>query len=142
VLCVASGGGGTYGVLGELIALAAPVAGLTGVVIDDGIRGVDLLGAPPSITARSITAEGTIKRRSEALDGTVAIAGVLIEPGDWVVGDADGVLVVPRGRLVEVLADAVERGTKEGGIRSRLADGATTVEVLGLTGLIEGGERR
>ncbi len=139
VLCIASGGAGTYGAIGELIGVAARVAGLAAILLDDTVRDVALLGTGPSIAARSVSAQGTIKSRYTDLDGPIALGGVLIEPGDWVIGDADGVVVVPRDRLEAVLAAAVARTAREDGIRTRLEAGATTAEVLGLTGKMQGG---
>ena len=137
VLCVASGGMGTYGAIGELIGVAARVAGLTAIVLDDSLRDMAMLGSEPSIAARSVGAHGTIKRTYADLDGPVALGGVLIEAGDWVVGDADGVVVVPKERLTAVLAAAHARIGREDGIRTRLEAGATTAEVLGLSARIE-----
>jgi 4-hydroxy-4-methyl-2-oxoglutarate aldolase len=137
VLCIASGGQGTFGVIGDLILAAAAKRGLAAMVIDDGIRDVAQLKAPPSIAARGISALGTVKRRIPSLGAAVAIGGVLVRPGDWIVGDADGVCVVPPERLSKLLEAAAAREAKEDGIRTELARGRTTVDVLGLDRLIE-----
>jgi 4-hydroxy-4-methyl-2-oxoglutarate aldolase len=137
VLCVASGGQGTYGVIGDIIVAAAARRGLAGMVIDDGVRDLQQLKAPPSIAARGVSALGTVKRRIPSLGGPIAIGGVLVRPGDWIVGDSDGVCVVPFKRLSRLLEAAAARETKEDGIRAELARGRTTVDVLGLAGLIE-----
>jgi 4-hydroxy-4-methyl-2-oxoglutarate aldolase len=137
VLCIASGGQGTFGVIGDLILAAAAKRGLAGMVIDDAIRDVGQLRPPPSIAARGVSALGTVKRRIPSLGAAVAIGGVLVRPGDWIVGDADGVCVVPPERLAKLLDAAASREAKENGIRTELARGRTTVDVLGLVGLIE-----
>jgi 4-hydroxy-4-methyl-2-oxoglutarate aldolase len=62
----------------------------------------------------------------------VRVGDVDVEPGDWVVGDADGVVVVSGGALEDVLAAAKARAAKEDGFFARLREGATTVELLGL----------
>jgi 4-hydroxy-4-methyl-2-oxoglutarate aldolase len=136
VLCIASGGQGNYGVIGDLIAAAAAKRGLAAMVIDDGIRDIRQLNAPPSIAARGVSALGTVKRRIISLGKDIAIGGVLVRPGDWIVGDADGVCVIPPERLSRLLEAAAAREAKEDTIRTELARGRTTVDVLGLAGLI------
>jgi 4-hydroxy-4-methyl-2-oxoglutarate aldolase len=142
VACVASAGQGHYGVLGELIVEAARAAGITGIVVDDGIRDIDLLTAPPSIAARGVTATGTVKRRHLGLREPIALAGVLVRPGDWVVADGDGLCVIPADRLDAAIAAADARVAKEDRIRDALRAGETTIAVLGLGPLLETGEGR
>jgi 4-hydroxy-4-methyl-2-oxoglutarate aldolase len=139
VICIASDGVGRFGVIGELILTAARARGVAGFAIDDGIRDLDLLIPPPSVAARSVTARGTIKERFAALGQPITLAGIAVSPGDWVVGDHDGVCIIPAGRIDEVLAAARNRAARESEMRGRLAAGATTVEVLGLAELIKGG---
>jgi 4-hydroxy-4-methyl-2-oxoglutarate aldolase len=136
VLAVASGGQGAFGVIGDLIVAAAAKRGLAAMVIDDAIRDVRQLNGPPSIAARGVSAHGTQKRRVLSLGAPVAIGGILVRPGDWIVGDADGVCVVPEASLDRLLAAASAREAKENNIRTELARGRTTVDVLGLAGLL------
>lgn len=135
VICVASAGGG-YGVLGELIAVAARERGVAGLVIDDAIRDLGQLTAPPSIAARGVSAAGTVKRRMRGIGVPVALGGVLVRPGDEVVVDRDGVCVIPRDELGAVVTAARERVVKEDAIRAALERGETTVSVLGLGDLL------
>ena len=137
VVCIASTGQGAFGVLGDLLQAAAHARGLAGLVIDDGIRDVAQLVAPPSIAARGISARGTQKRRVLGIGVPVPLGGVLIRPGDWIVGDRDGVCVVPAGVLAELVVAAKARVDKEDGIRGELMRGRTTADVLGLTGLLD-----
>lgn len=137
VLCVASGGKGQFGVVGELIVEAAHAAGFAGLVIDDGVRDVDLLRVPPSVAAAGVTARGTVKRRYLSLLAPVAIGGTLINPGDWVVGDADGVCVIPAEAVTAVVAAAKARVTREDGIRVQLVAGEPTTRVLGINASLE-----
>jgi 4-hydroxy-4-methyl-2-oxoglutarate aldolase len=141
VACVASEGRGTFGVFGDLLALAASERGLAGLVIDDCIRDASAL-EEPSIAARGIAAVGTQKRRFLSLHEPIALGGVLIRPGDWIVCDGDGVCVVPTALLEGLLAAAAARTTKENGMRVKLRRGRTTVDVLGLTRLIDKGAVR
>ena len=62
----------------------------------------------------------------------MTVAGVEVAPGDWVVGDVDGVVVVPGDRLDEVLAAGRARAAAEDGYFTALRGGSTTVEILGL----------
>jgi 4-hydroxy-4-methyl-2-oxoglutarate aldolase len=141
VACVASEGKGTFGVFGDLLALVARERGLAGLIIDDGIRDASTLHAP-SIAARGIAAAGTQKRRFLSIHEPIALGSVLIGPGDWIVCDGDGVCVVPTAQLEGLLAAAAARTTKEEGLRVELGRGRTTVDVLGLTRLIEKGAAR
>jgi len=136
VLCIASGGQGAFGVIGDLILAAAAKRGLAGMVIDDAIRDVRQLAGPPSVAARGVSAHGTQKRRILSLGEPIAIGGLLVRPGDWIVGDADGVCVVPQASLDRLLEAATAREVKENNIRKELARGRTTVDVLGLATLI------
>lgn len=133
VLCVASRGEGRYGCVGELIARSAVALGAAGMVIDDAIRDIaqlDSVGFP--IASRGLSPQGTVKRRVIDLAETVGLGGVAISPGDWVIADRDGVLVVAAAKLDEVVARARERLAKEEQIGAALDTGRTTVEVLGL----------
>jgi 4-hydroxy-4-methyl-2-oxoglutarate aldolase len=141
VVCVASAGQGAFGVLGDLLMTAAHQRGIAGLVIDDGIRDLSELKAPPSIVARGVAARGTQKRRVLSIHESVALAGVLVRPGDWIVGDKDGTCVVPADRLDSLLAAAAARVKKEDGIRTELQRGRTTADVLGLAGLLEKGDK-
>jgi 4-hydroxy-4-methyl-2-oxoglutarate aldolase len=136
VLCIASGGRGAFGVFGDLLAAAARARRVAALVIDDGIRDLATLAAPPAIAARAVTARGTVKRRILSLGEPVAIGSVLVRPGDWVVGDADGICVVPAARLDALLAAAQARVGKEAVIRAELQAGRTSVEALNLGHLI------
>ncbi len=70
----------------------------------------------------------------------VGVAGVPVAPGDWVVGDVDGVVVIAGERLAEVIEAGRARAAAEDGYFAALRDGASTVEILGLdAGLIEDG---
>jgi 4-hydroxy-4-methyl-2-oxoglutarate aldolase len=133
VLCVASRGEGRFGCVGELIARSARALGATGMVIDDAIRDIaqlDEVGFP--IASRGITAQGTIKRRVIDLGKTVALGGVAVGVGDWVVADRDGVVVIAGAKVEEVMERARQRLAKEELIGAALDQGRTTVEVLGL----------
>jgi 4-hydroxy-4-methyl-2-oxoglutarate aldolase len=133
VLCVGSAGGGTYGVVGELLLASARARDVAGLVIDDGIRDLPLLVAPPSVAARGVSAHGTVKRRlRQPVGAPVSVGGVLVRAGDWVVGDADGVCVLPAADVDAIVGRAVERERHEAQLRERFERGEPSRSVLGL----------
>lgn len=132
VLCVASGGRGFYGVIGELMVEAARVRGLAAVVVDDGVRDIERLSAPPGIAALGICSRGTIKRRALSLAQPVSVDGVLVRPGDWVVGDRNGVCVLPADGVDAIVAAARARVAREETLREEIRRGVPTTKVFGL----------
>jgi 4-hydroxy-4-methyl-2-oxoglutarate aldolase len=123
-----------YGYWGEVLTTAALARGLQGLVIDGGVRDIvpiERLGFP--VFASAIALRGATKNRAGAVDVPIRCGGAPVTPGDWVVGDADGVVVVPSGRRDEVLNAAAERTTKEAGLFEALRTGETsTLELLSL----------
>lgn len=132
VLCVASGGRGLYGVMGELMMEAARVRGLAALVIEDGVRDIEQLSAPPAVAALGICSRGTVKRRAISLAAPVGIDGVLVRPGDWVIGDRNGVWVLPADGVDEIVAAARARVEHEATLREEIRRGIPTTRVLGL----------
>lgn len=135
VLVVSTGNGEPAGYWGEILSQAAVARGLGGVVLDgcarDGERLVDI-GFP--VFCRGLCIRGTTKDRAGAgsVGRHVNVGGVSIRPGDLVVGDVDGVVVVAAERVEQVLISAGERDRKEARIVEELLNGATTVEIFDL----------
>jgi 4-hydroxy-4-methyl-2-oxoglutarate aldolase len=132
-LVVSVGGDPERGYWGEVLTTAAQAAGLAGLVIDGGVRDVDALrdlGFP--VFATTVALPGATKRRPGRAGGTATVGGVDVREGDWVVGDADGVTVVPGDALTAVLDAARARADKEQQMFTALRDGGTTLELLGL----------
>jgi 4-hydroxy-4-methyl-2-oxoglutarate aldolase len=132
VICVASGGRGVYALMGELMSEAARARSVAALVLDDGLRDVERLIAPPAIAARGVVSRGTVKLRVAAMGEPVAVGRVLVRPGDWVVGDLNGVCVLAGDEVEAIVDRARQRAEKEDGIRRVLRSGASTVEALGL----------
>jgi len=124
--------------VGDLLATQARVAGAAALLIDASVRDVEELaemGLP--IWARWIRVKGATKTEVGELDVPVTIGGATIEPGDVVVLDADGVAVVPAGRVDEVLAASLEREEKERVKREKLAGGQRSYDLDGLRAVVE-----
>jgi len=121
------------GYWGEVLTTAAEARGLAGLVIGGGVRDVDALAAHGfPVFSTAVALRGATKHRAGEVGGTVAVGGVTVHAGDWVVGDADGVVVVPGARLEAVLAAGRERVETEQRFFAELRAGRTTIELLGL----------
>ena len=128
------------GYWGEVLTTAAESRGLAGLVIDGCVRDVGALAAHGfPVFSTGLALRGATKNRPGAIGRTAVVGDVEVNPGDWVVGDADGVVVVPGATLEEVVAAGRSRAEKEAGYFTALRGGATTLELLGLdAGLIDG----
>jgi 4-hydroxy-4-methyl-2-oxoglutarate aldolase len=128
------------GYWGEIMTIAAQQRKIAGLVIDGCVRDgatIRELGFP--IFARGLNMKGTVKMRLGAVGVPITCAGVAVAPGDAVVGDDDGVVVVPRALIATVAQAGREREDKEAAMRAKLEAGATTVELLGLRPLLRTG---
>lgn len=133
VLAVDVGAVPDRGYFGEVLATASSAAGQVGLVIDGCVRdsdGLEAKGYP--VFARGLALPGTSKKGPGTVGSVSVVGGVTIHAGDWLVGDGDGVVAIPTGRLETVASAAEARAVKEQEMFSRLAAGSTTVELLGL----------
>ncbi len=116
--------------LGELSVTSLAARGVAGCVLDGGCRDVSFiveLGFP--VFCAHVTPEdSTFRWELEATQEPISVGQVNIEPGDWVVGDEDGVVVVPRSIAESVLAEAEEKAATESEIRAAVRDGMTPLE--------------
>lgn len=121
--------------VGGLLASQAKARGAAALLVDGSVRDVDelvALGLP--VWARSVCAAGGAKEIPGELDVRVTVGGVTVEPGDVVVLDGDGAVVVPRVRREEVLTAAEARFAYEQEVQLRLEAGESTLEAMGLGG--------
>lgn len=133
VLAVTVAGDVSRGYWGEVLATAAQAAGIVGLVIDGPVRDLDRLAAMQfPVFARGHSLPGAAKSGPGEIGGTIALGDVTVHTGDWLVGDADGVVTIRPETLEYVIAAARAREAKEIGMFERLKAGSTTVELLGL----------
>ena len=120
----------TDGMFGELLATSMQARGIKGLVLDAGCRDVKELhkmGFP--VWSRAVSAKGTVKATPGAVNVPVVCAGVNVEPGDVVVADDDGVVIIPRKLAVETAAKAQKRKDDEDGKRQQLAKGTLGLDM-------------
>jgi 4-hydroxy-4-methyl-2-oxoglutarate aldolase len=130
VLVVSPRSPSEHGYFGELLATAVLHRGVRGLVIDAGVRDVaelERMGFP--VWSKHISALGTVKEHLGTVNRPIEIAGRRVEPGDVVVADDDGVVVVERERAAAVLEACRAREDKEAQSRARYAAGELSLDV-------------
>lgn len=122
------------GYWGEVLTVAAEVAGIVGLVIDGGVRDIAAMTARRfPVFARGISVRGTIKASAPSVGKPLGFTGVPVAPGDLVVADDDGVIILPAAEAERTLADGEARAAKEAEMMKKLGQGVTTLELMGLT---------
>lgn len=136
VVVVDAGGRRDAAMIGELLSGAARRKGIAGVVVDGPVRDIGALASWPDfpVFSRGHTARGPSSMERGELNGAVVIGGVGVEPGDLVLGDDDGLVVIPRGEAAGQLAAALAMVAAEAAWEARLATGESTLAVFGVPG--------
>jgi 4-hydroxy-4-methyl-2-oxoglutarate aldolase len=123
------------GYWGEVLTTGAQARGLAGLVIDGGVRDVAALQAHAfPVFSTMIALRGATKQQPGAIGGSTRVGDIDVHLGDWIVGDGDGVTVIPGAQLDAVLDAGRARMAKEDGFFAALRSGTTTMELLGLDG--------
>ncbi|MEU9289368.1 4-carboxy-4-hydroxy-2-oxoadipate aldolase/oxaloacetate decarboxylase [Streptomyces sp. NPDC048275] len=137
VVVVSAGAYEEAGSFGDVLANACQAKGLGGLITDTGVRDTEdlrALGFP--VFSRSVSIKGTVKETVGPMCEPVTVGGVLVRPGDVMRADADGVVVVRREDVAEVVAASQERVDAEASYIAAYREGRTVVEMCNLAPLL------
>jgi len=138
VIVVDAGGFPDMAILGELLCMVCKTKGIEGIVLDGGVRdieGIREIGF--AVFAKGITPVGPLKDSPGSINVPIHCGGVPVSPGDLIIGDADGVAVVPRSRMQEVLERGRAIVEKEEKMRERIQKGELIYHILALGKLLQ-----
>lgn len=138
IIVVALSAENSDGMLGELLATSFRAHGGVAVVIDAGCRDTaELARMRFPVWSKTVSARGTVKATLGSVNVPVVCAGAFVRPGDAIVADDDGVVVVPREKIDEVAEIASVREEREAKVRERLARGELGLDIYGLRAKLE-----
>jgi 4-hydroxy-4-methyl-2-oxoglutarate aldolase len=133
VLVVTTKSESSDGMFGELLATSCQAHGIAGVVIEAGVRDVaDITSMQFPVFSKAISSMGTVKETAGSVNIDVVCAGAIVHPGDIIVADTDGVVVVQRRDAAEVVRLSEERLAKEARNREQLKLGKLGLDMYGL----------
>jgi 4-hydroxy-4-methyl-2-oxoglutarate aldolase len=138
VLVVASTAPSTHGVFGELLASSLMARGVRALVTDAGVRDTaELREIGFAVWSQHVSCQGTVKASPGSVNVPIVLGHVVVNPGDVVCGDDDGVVVVARDEAAWALERSRERVAREDATRARLAAGELGVDIYGLRATLE-----
>lgn len=133
VLVVVTTSESTDGMFGELLGVSCQAHGIVGLIIDAGVRDTaELTSMNFPVWSKAVSSQGTVKNTAGDVNIPVVCAGAIINPGDVIVADADGVVVVPREKAAQVAQASEARIAKEEKTRQRLRSGELGIDFYGL----------
>ena len=133
VIVVDASGYTEAGVWGDVMTLCAQQRGIAGLVVDGAVRdSAQMTEMGFAVFSRGICIKDTTKSQRGEIDVELDFCGVRIRPGDVLVGDRDGLVVVEQGDVERAIRVSREREEKEAGLRAQIRSGKSTLEVLGL----------
>jgi 4-hydroxy-4-methyl-2-oxoglutarate aldolase len=138
VIVVALSSENSDGMLGELLATSFRARGAVGLIVDAGCRDVAeiaKMGFP--VWSKVVSAKGTVKATLGSINVPVVCAGTVVNPGDAILADDDGVVTVPRLELETVLEAAQQREEREAKVRARLAAGELGLDIYNMRPKLE-----
>jgi 4-hydroxy-4-methyl-2-oxoglutarate aldolase len=125
----------SFGVWGEVLTVAAQARKIAALVVDGSVRDLDAVrGLGFAVFARGTRLKGAVKETKGALNIAIACGGALVWPGDYVVADESGIVVIRPDAAEEIAGRGEERVRKEAVLMAKLRAGETTVQLLNLAG--------
>jgi 4-hydroxy-4-methyl-2-oxoglutarate aldolase len=126
------------GHFGEIMALGCQVKGIAGLVIDGSVRDAEEIEEMKfPVFCCALNPGGTVKETAKETNIPIHCGNMLVKPGDIIIGDRDGVVVVPSEKAVEVLEHAEAIAAKEIKVKELLRQGQTTAEIYGFTKILK-----
>ncbi len=130
ILVVGVSGESAEGMFGDLLATSAIARGVKGLIIDSGVRDIrELEDMNFPVWSKAITAQGTVKETVGAVNVPVVCAGASVNPGDVVIADDDGVCVIDRASVTQIIAHGKTRESSETDKRARLKSGELSLDI-------------